>query len=70
MLARLKNPQSIRVALRRFAAMSALDFRKVIQSPQNLTMAQIIAAKKFQKAMAGDLNVMQQIENAIDGKLK
>lgn len=62
-------PWSVRNAIRRIAAMDVGDFDLFIRQPNNVTLAYAVAIKKFQKAINGDLNAMQQIEDAIDGKL-
>lgn len=62
-------PWSVRNAIRRIAAMDVKDFKKLAKSNENMTFAYAVAIVKFQKAMSGDLNAMQQIEDTVDGKL-
>lgn len=67
-IAKNKNPSSIRAAIRRIAAMEVDQFQQVLKK-REMTLAQAIAIRKFQKALVGDLKAMQQLEDAIDGKL-
>jgi len=71
------NQHSVRNAARRLAA-AEFDITKKL-SPEDLVKkfgrdgyvvsgAQMIAIKKFQKAMTGDTKMLQQITDDIDGK--
>lgn len=62
-------PWSVRNAIRRIAAMDFDDFDCFLKEPDKITLAYAIAIQKFQKALKGDVNAMQQLEDAIDGKL-
>jgi hypothetical protein len=64
------NGGSIRGAVRRIAHMHPDDAKKLADpnSPQ-ATMALIVAATKYQRALKGDVRAMQQLEDSIDGKL-
>ncbi len=69
LLAKTRNPSSIKAALRRIAAMDFDDFDCFLKEPDKVTLAYATAIQKFQKALEGDVNAMQQLEDAIDGKL-
>ncbi len=62
------NPSSVRAQVRRIAALTRTEFKQAYDS-NAATMAMIVAASKYQKAVKGDVKAMQQIEDSVDGKL-
>jgi len=62
-------PWSIRRMVRIIAGMTVADFKEMAKNIENLTAAQAIAVTKYKKALSGDTKAMQQITEAVDGKL-
>lgn len=69
---------SIRASIRRLAAqdidltrnLTHTDIVKMFGRNQGkVSMAQALAAAKFQKALKGDVKAMAQLEDSVDGKL-
>jgi len=63
------SPWSIRMATKRIARMTVTEAKAMADRKNELTMAQAVAAMKFQRALNGDVRAMQQLEDSIDGKL-
>ena len=58
---------SIRGNIRRLAHMHPEDAQDLIGKAE--TMAELIAARKYQVALSGDVKAMQQLEDSVDGRL-
>ncbi len=66
--ARKGTPWSIRNSIRRFGLMSLEELQKAYKDPRTKTN-ELVAIRKFMKAMQGDVKAMQQLEESVDGKL-
>jgi hypothetical protein len=62
------QPWSIRNSIRRFGLMNLDELKEAYKDPRTKSN-ELVAIRKFMKAMAGDVKAMQQLEESVDGKL-
>jgi hypothetical protein len=62
------HPNSIRGSIRRIACLRRSELADMVKD-ENLSMAQVVAVSKYQKAMKGDVKAMKELEDSVDGKL-
>jgi hypothetical protein len=62
------QPWSIRNSIRRYGLMSMEELQEAYKDKRTKAN-ELVAIRKFIKAMAGDVKAMQQLEESVDGKL-